>query len=465
MAQNEEWRPGVADSEVNAGAAGGMRPSSRIWVLSGCLVLVVLILVRPRERQMDTDPGGGVGRVTAGVGELAGGGSVEAGGLGQKGRSAEEVVAAKVVEFGRQREEFAEAIARRRGLTLPAEVERFFEAVRGGRWEEIRSAYEVLVEMRAKLEHPAVEALHAVWPAILEAFGAAEVAHEWPARRLLDYGQSILSALPPGAIYLGGTDAGRFIPALLNDTSPGERHVVLTQNSLADQSYLEYVREMHGERLAALTSEDSKRAFEEYIAGAGRRLAHDREFPDEPPQLRPGEDVQMEGNRVMVGGQVAVMAINEILVQAMMAKNPGVVFAVEESYPFKSTYAQAVPSGPILEVQSGGGAPALTGERASAAVDYWRRTAGQLMADMDGGSSETVLSAYAKLAASQANLLAHHQYGAQAEQAYRVALQLMPGQPDATFGLARILEQTGRAGEAARMLEGLQRQQAARGGP
>ena len=44
----------------------------------------------------------------------------------------------------------------------------------------------------------------------------------------------VLGSLRPGMVYVGGTDNGRWIPELLNDTSQGERHVILTQNGLAD---------------------------------------------------------------------------------------------------------------------------------------------------------------------------------------------------------------------------------------
>ena len=57
-----------------------------------------------------------------------------------------------------------------------------------------------------------------LFAALFETHGVAEIAHDWPAQQLLDYGNSVLGALRPGMIYLGGTDAGRFIPTLLNDT-------------------------------------------------------------------------------------------------------------------------------------------------------------------------------------------------------------------------------------------------------
>src|SRR5258708_24351415 len=79
------------------------------------------------------------------------------------------------------------------------------------------------------------------WSAVLDAYGVAEQAHLWPAKQLLDYGNAILDSLRPGMVYVGGTDNGRWIPELLNDTSSGEQHIIITQNALADGSYAEYI--------------------------------------------------------------------------------------------------------------------------------------------------------------------------------------------------------------------------------
>src|SRR6202051_964060 len=133
-------------------------------------------------------------------------------------------------------------------------------------------------------------------------------------------------------VYVGGTDEGRWIPELLNDTSDGERHIIVTQNGLADGAYGDYLTALYGDRLVTLTQEDSGRVFQEYITDAQKRLQHDQQFPDEPKQVRPGESIKfMDGSeqnrssgdskRVQVSGQVAVMAINERLLQAIMDKN------------------------------------------------------------------------------------------------------------------------------------------------
>ena len=96
--------------------------------------------------------------------------------------------------------------------------------------------------------------------------------------------------------------------------------------------------------------DDSQRAFSEYLADAQRRLDHDRRFPNEPKQIRPGEDVRMIDNRVQVSGQVAVMSINAILTKIMFDKNPGHEFYVEESFPLDWMYPYLTPFGIIMKI-------------------------------------------------------------------------------------------------------------------
>jgi hypothetical protein len=315
--------------------------------------------------------------------------------------------------------------------------------VESGHWEEIQARFEALREARSS-----VKALNKLWGPIVEAYGAAEASHNWPAQRLLYYGQSILGSLRPGMVYAGGNDAGRFIPTLLDATSDGERHVILTQNALADNSYLQYFDFLYHDQLGTLTSEDSQRAFTDYLSDAQRRLMHDQQFPNEPKQVRPGEDIRFSDNRMQVSGQVAVMAINERLFQMLMDKNPDTPFAFDESFPFKSMYNAAVPLGPVMELRSPAVQDAYTPEAALKAADYWRTTAQSLAADPELAGDSEVRKAYSKMACAQAGLLEEHQQNAAAEQAYQAATQICPSSSEAVFRYVNLLVNLNRPSDA-----------------
>ena len=211
----------------------------------------------------------------------------------QPAKTAEEIVSEKVRQFGQKRRDFARRVAKRQNRELSPEAEGFFDALEAGNWEEIHARWKALADRSGQYENPREKpARDPDWSAILDGYGVAEQAHIWPAQKLLDYGQAVLGSLKPGMIYVGGTDPGRWVPELLNETGEGEPRIVITQNALADNTYLEFVNALYGEQMTTLTSEDSQRMFQEYIQDAQKRLDHDQQFPDEPKQVRPGENIR-----------------------------------------------------------------------------------------------------------------------------------------------------------------------------
>ncbi len=369
---------------------------------------------------------------------------------------AEEIVAAKLAQFARSRRELAHALARRRNVTVPDEVERFFAAVESGHWDTIAAAFQTLEggDSSGSPHSGRSAEVNALWPAIHDAYGVAEQVHEWPAQQLLDYGNAILGSLRPGMVYVGGTDNGRWIPELLNDTAGGEPHIIITQNALADLTYLDYVNLQYGERFKALNADDSQQAFGAYVADASRRFTHDRDFPEEPKQLRPGEQVtKSEDGRISVGGQVAVMAINGKLLEALRTKNPELTFAVQESSPLEGTYADALPLGPLMELGARTDENTFTPERAAETSAYWQQAAGEILSDPATKGSPAALKSYSHDAVSAGNLLAAHGHTAQAEETYQLARQLWPENPEPVVQLASLFQRSGRPDEARRVLE------------
>src|ERR1041384_3397209 len=59
-------------------------------------------------------------------------------------KTAEEIVWSKVTQFGRTRRELAREAGRRAGKDVPSDVEKFFDAIDSGRWEEIDARWSAL---------------------------------------------------------------------------------------------------------------------------------------------------------------------------------------------------------------------------------------------------------------------------------------------------------------------------------
>jgi tetratricopeptide (TPR) repeat protein len=126
------------------------------------------------------------------------------------------------------------------------------------------------------------------------------------------------------------------------------------------------------------TDEDSRRCFKEYLDDAQRRLDHDRRFPNEQRQIKPGEDVRIVDNRVTVSGQVAVMAINALLTKVMFDKNPDREFYVEESFPLDWMYPHLSPYGIIMKINRNP-LPELSQEMVDRDHEFWTQYSNRLI--------------------------------------------------------------------------------------
>lgn len=438
------------------GSVPGKKGRGVLWVFVANVLLVVLIAVLFPRAKKGTFTNANSSEATK-VGVRSGTGAIQsaasrrmsARGAWAPGKTAEEIVADKVRQFGQKRRAMVERIAKRLNKELPPEIDAFFKAIDKGDWDEIDSRFKELAAHAHQYTYSKGDRpdLDAYWPTVLDAFGVAEQAHNWPAQQLLDYGNAILGSLQPGMVYVGGTDNGRWVPELLNETS-GDPHIIVTQNALADGGYLDFVRELYGDQFNALSPEDLQSMFQQYTADAQKRLQHDLDFPDEPKQVLPGENLQMVDGHVQYSGQIAVMGINQMLLQALMAKNPDLSFAIQQSFPFQNTYGAALPLGPLMQLNAQSDQTPFTADVATQSVNYWSSMTQTLLADPNVTGSSYALKSYSHDVNSTANLLAANNFTDQAEQAYSLASQIYPGNPEPVNGLAQLLTQTGHADQA-----------------
>jgi tetratricopeptide (TPR) repeat protein len=99
------------------------------------------------------------------------------------------------------------------------------------------------------------------------------------------------------------------------------------------------------------SANDSQECFNVYLTDAQRRFEHDQHYPNEPHQMKPGEDVRPGPNGgVQVAGQVAVMSINGLLTKVIFDHNPDHEFYEEESFPLDWMYPYLTPFGVIMKI-------------------------------------------------------------------------------------------------------------------
>jgi hypothetical protein len=153
------------------------------------------------------------------------------------------------------REKTAQANAAIKGgvKEMPRNYQAFFSAARKGDWLGISNAFEEISKVPAQARRPGGsddrlrgtpwEAAKEIWGGFC-AFGAGDEKYSTA------FAKDIIDSIPPGGVYFGGTEPGRFlISAMQKSQRNGEPFFTLTQSALADGSYFDYLRSMYGDQL------------------------------------------------------------------------------------------------------------------------------------------------------------------------------------------------------------------------
>ena len=284
---------------------------------------------------------------------------------------------ARLESFAQAKEQQSRQLAVKAGEQITPMFQRFFDAATSGDWRTVTNRYGYF-----KHHHPQYntgtntleEGLRtAYWQPVLELDLAYDQVVNCEPKYTALLADGIINSIPAGSIYFGGTDPGRGVPtAFCKSHADADPFFTLTQNALADSTYLDYLRAMYGGRIYTPTQEDSQRCFQEYMADAQRRLAEHK--------LKPGEDVKKVDNRVQVSGQIAVMSINGLLTRVIFDRNPDRQFYVEESFPLDWMYPYLEPHGLIMKINRQP-LPQLPEETLVQDREYWRKLVAAMLGD------------------------------------------------------------------------------------
>ena len=255
----------------------------------------------------------------------------------------------------------ARTLAAKEGKALPPEFDAFYQAAAKGDWRGATNGFAIL----AKTVQGG-DVRGAWWSATMDAYGVFELFPSGAEKYSIAFGREIISSIPEGGIYFGGTDPGRFVVTAMTEShADGKPFFVLTQNALADGTYLEYLRSMYDGKIYTPTAEDAQKCFSDYYTDAQKRLQNH--------QLNPGEDVKVDDNgKVQVSGQVAVMGINGLLAKVVFDKNPDREFYLEESFPLDWMYPYLEPHSLIMKINRQP-LTQLSDETVQADSDYWSK--------------------------------------------------------------------------------------------
>ena len=231
--------------------------------------------------------------------------------------------------------------------------------------------------------------------------------------------------MEPHSIFFGGTDPGRFVPTYMIYSAMVRPDVYLiTQNALADDTYMSVERDLYGDEIWIPSKEDSAESFNIYVSEvqSGKRQAN--------------ADLRIENGRVQVTGALGVMEINGVLTKMMFDhERLRHAFYVEESYVIQWMYPYLTPHGLIMKINPNVGA--LNQSIIRNDMEFWDWYQRRLLRDPAFRRDFPAQKSFSKLRAAIAGLYARSGQIANADQAFREAVLLYPASPEATFRYAQ----------------------------
>jgi tetratricopeptide (TPR) repeat protein len=244
------------------------------------------------------------------------------------------------------------------------------------------------------------------------------------------------------AIFYGGTDPGRFVPTyMIYSAQVREDVYLITQNALADNTYMNVMRDLYGDRIWIPAQSDSTKAFQRYVdeVNSGKRPRN--------------AQLTIEDGRVQVSGVLGVMEINGILAQMIFEHNNfRHDFYVEESYVIGWMYPYLTPHGLIMKLNQH--QTPLTPVMVRNDRDFWDWYTRRLVDSEKFRRDVVARKSFSKLRSAIAGLYANRGRYADAEQGFQEARILYPLSPEANFRLAQeVMMPQQRFGECRKLIE------------
>ena len=243
------------------------------------------------------------------------------------------------------------------------------------------------------------------------------------------------------AVFFGGTDPGRFVPTYMIYSAKCREDVYLiTQNALADGTYMNVMRDLYGDDIWIPSSADSNFAFQKYVKDV------------EEGKIDAGADVQVKDGRVSVQGVGGVMAINGILCKMIFEANKDRHdFYIEESYVISWMYPYLQPHGLIMKINEE--KINLTPEMVKDDHDFWEWYVNRLMSNPKFKRDIVARKTFSKLRSAIAGIYSYRRMHDEAEFAFKQAIQLYPLSPEANFRLADLFRQQRKFAQAQEIMD------------
>ncbi len=218
---------------------------------------IAAIVDASRNRRLRTSAAVAILALIAGIAVCLGGSGTDGSSETGKSEALRQQQIEQLKAFSLEKEKQSQALAAAAGETILPEYQRFFDAAKSGDWQTVTNLFESFKQRHPQYSHPHghadVTLRTSYWGPALEiclAYDNVILCQPEYTQMAVD---GILNSIPPGSIYFGGTDPGRGLPTAFSksqvDANP---FYTLTQNALADGTYLDYLQRTYGNQRALL---------------------------------------------------------------------------------------------------------------------------------------------------------------------------------------------------------------------
>ena len=367
--------------------------------------------------------------------------------------------------FATQKHQQTQDLAANRHLEVQPDVHEFYRVAEAGDWNAVSNVYARIQRSNGQTNRAlCLPDANILSVPLHETYGAYSTFIHWNRTLLEEYAKGILQSIPPGSVYFGGTDPGRFVITAFRDVLKVPDIFVVSPKFLRVQygpviagdlrqvgsiemgsGYLDYLQLLDGERLSIPSTADRQAILRQYIQEFQSRRAR-----GEP--IDPDEGVAISEGRVQIKGAKAAMNINGALTQWIFEQNKDKhEFYIEESYVIPWMFPYLEPHGMILKISQEPVAqldPAIV----TRDHDYWDALSKTLLADAHFCGNKMARQTYSKLRSAIGGVYVYRKLFAEAAGALRQSVALCPDSPEANFRLSQLFLETGRSDEALKIL-------------
>jgi tetratricopeptide (TPR) repeat protein len=259
-----------------------------------------------------------------------------------------------------------------------------------------------------------------------------------------DFGHDMLKDLPKGSVVFGGTDPGRFVPTYMilgeSTQSPGVKRdpefdrrdlYIITQNGVGEPLYRKYLADHYGAERP-----QPKNAFERWL---GRAEAYPEKPLVFPTEQEINDAVSKEMEASMAKGAMDPSLPHSVVTRLIWEKNRDAhEFFVEESFPMEWSYDHAEPHGLVYRINREP-LKEITPDLVRKDFEFWNAYVRKLRGNPEYAKDYDAQRSFSKLRASTGNLYRHRKMDAEAERAYRQALELWQGNGESLNALNSML--------------------------